>query len=132
MTSNYLTLNPSKTEFLLIGLLQQTSKTVNPSLSNNEFNTRSSLLHIISSTLLNQSTFACSNISNPPALLAELVPLIICAFPFHPFPLGSSLLIVLSPTHPPTYGTLYLQIQDPLLLTHTPPPLSPVLLFSSI
>ena len=33
MSSNYLTLNPSKTEFLLIGLPQQTSKIVNPSLS---------------------------------------------------------------------------------------------------
>ena len=33
MYSNYLTLNPSKTEFLLIGLPQQTSKIVNPSLS---------------------------------------------------------------------------------------------------
>ena len=33
MSSNYLTLNPSQTEFLLIGLPQQTSKTVNPSLS---------------------------------------------------------------------------------------------------
>ena len=32
MSSNYLTLNPSKTEFLLIGLLQQTSTIVNPSL----------------------------------------------------------------------------------------------------
>ena len=32
MSSNYLTLNPSKTEFLLIGLPQQTSKIVNPSL----------------------------------------------------------------------------------------------------
>ena len=33
MSSNYLTLNPSETEFLLIGLPQQTSKIVNPSLS---------------------------------------------------------------------------------------------------
>ena len=33
MSSNYLTLNPSKTEFLLIDLPQQTSKIVNPSLS---------------------------------------------------------------------------------------------------
>ena len=33
MSSNYLTLNPSKTEFLLIGLPQQTSKIVKPSLS---------------------------------------------------------------------------------------------------
>ena len=33
MSSNYLTLNPSKTKFLLIGLTQQTSKIVNPSLS---------------------------------------------------------------------------------------------------
>ena len=33
MSSNYLTLNPSKTEFLLIGLPQQTPKIVNPSLS---------------------------------------------------------------------------------------------------
>ena len=33
MSSNYLTLNPCKTEFLLIGLPQQTSKIVNPSLS---------------------------------------------------------------------------------------------------
>ena len=33
MSSNYLTLNLSKTEFLLIGLPQQTSKIVNPSLS---------------------------------------------------------------------------------------------------
>ena len=33
MSSNYLTLNPSKTEFLVSGFLQQTSKTVNPSLS---------------------------------------------------------------------------------------------------
>ena len=33
MSSNYLTLNPSITEFLLIGLPQQTSKIVNPSLS---------------------------------------------------------------------------------------------------
>ena len=33
MSSNYLTLNPSKTEFLLIGLPQQTSKIVNHSLS---------------------------------------------------------------------------------------------------
>ena len=33
MSSNYLTLNLSQTEFLLIGLPQQTSKTVNPSLS---------------------------------------------------------------------------------------------------
>ena len=33
MSSNYLTLNPSKTEFLLIGRPQQSSKTVNPSLS---------------------------------------------------------------------------------------------------
>ena len=33
MSSNYLTLNPSKTEFLLIGLPQQASKIVNPSLS---------------------------------------------------------------------------------------------------
>ena len=33
MSSNYLTFNPSKTEFLLIGLPQQTSKIVNPSLS---------------------------------------------------------------------------------------------------
>ena len=32
-SSNYLTLNPSKTEFILIGLPQQTSKIVNPSLS---------------------------------------------------------------------------------------------------
>ena len=32
MSSNYLTLKPSKTEFLLIGLPQQTSKIVNPSL----------------------------------------------------------------------------------------------------
>ena len=33
MSSNYLTLNPSKTEFLLIGLPQQISTTVNLSLS---------------------------------------------------------------------------------------------------
>ena len=33
MSSNYLTLNLSKTEFLLIGLPQKTSKIVNPSLS---------------------------------------------------------------------------------------------------
>ena len=33
MSSNYLALNPSKTEFLLIGLPKQTSKIVNPSLS---------------------------------------------------------------------------------------------------
>ena len=33
MSSNYLTLNPSETEFLLIGLPQQTTKIVNPSLS---------------------------------------------------------------------------------------------------
>ena len=33
MSSNYLTLNPSKTEFLLIGLPQQTSNIVNPSFS---------------------------------------------------------------------------------------------------
>ena len=33
MSSNYLTLNPSKTEFLLIGLPQHTSKIVNPSRS---------------------------------------------------------------------------------------------------
>ena len=33
MSSNYITLNPSKTEFLLIGLPQQTSKIVNSSLS---------------------------------------------------------------------------------------------------
>ena len=33
MLSNCLTLNPSKTEFLLIGLPQQTSKIINPSLS---------------------------------------------------------------------------------------------------
>ena len=33
MSSDYLTLNPSKTEFLLIGFPQQTSKIVNPSLS---------------------------------------------------------------------------------------------------
>ena len=33
MSSNYLTLNPSKTEFLLSGLPQQTFKIVNPSLS---------------------------------------------------------------------------------------------------
>ena len=33
MSSNYLTLKSSKTEFLLIGLPQQTSKIVNPSLS---------------------------------------------------------------------------------------------------
>ena len=33
MSSNYLTLNPSKTEFLLIGLPQQTSKIVNSFLS---------------------------------------------------------------------------------------------------
>ena len=33
MSSNFLTLSPSKTEFLLIGLPRQTSKTVNPSLS---------------------------------------------------------------------------------------------------
>ena len=33
MSSNYLTLNPSKTEFLLIGLPQQTCKIVNLSLS---------------------------------------------------------------------------------------------------
>ena len=33
MSSNYLTLNPSISEFLLIGLPQQTSKIVNPSLS---------------------------------------------------------------------------------------------------
>ena len=33
MISNCLTLNPSKSEFLLIGLPQQTSKIVNPSLS---------------------------------------------------------------------------------------------------
>ena len=32
MSSNYLTLNPSQTEFLLISLPQQTSKIVNPSL----------------------------------------------------------------------------------------------------
>ena len=32
MSSNYLTLDPSRTEFLLIGLPQQTSKIVNPSL----------------------------------------------------------------------------------------------------
>ena len=32
MSSNYLTLNPSKTESLLIGLPQQTSKIINPSL----------------------------------------------------------------------------------------------------
>ena len=32
MSSNYFTLNPSKTEILLIGLPQQTSKIVNPSL----------------------------------------------------------------------------------------------------
>ena len=31
-SSNYLTLNPSKTEFLLIGLPQQTSNIINPSL----------------------------------------------------------------------------------------------------
>ena len=33
MSSNYLTLNPSKTEFLLIGLLSKPLKIVNPSLS---------------------------------------------------------------------------------------------------
>ena len=33
MSANYLTLNPSKTDFLLIGLSHQTSKIVNPSLS---------------------------------------------------------------------------------------------------
>ena len=33
MASNYITLNPSKTEFLLIGLPKQTSKILNPSLS---------------------------------------------------------------------------------------------------
>ena len=33
MSSNYLTLNPAKTEFLLIGLPQQTSRIANPSLS---------------------------------------------------------------------------------------------------
>ena len=33
MSCNYLTPNPSKTEFLLIGLPQQTFKIVNPSLS---------------------------------------------------------------------------------------------------
>ena len=32
MFSNYLTVDPSKAEFLLIGLPQQTSKIVNPSL----------------------------------------------------------------------------------------------------
>ena len=34
MSSNYLTLNPFKTEFLLIGLPPQTSKKINPSLNN--------------------------------------------------------------------------------------------------
>ena len=33
MTGNLLSLNPSKTEFMLIGLSQQTTKTFNPSLS---------------------------------------------------------------------------------------------------
>ena len=33
MSSNYLTLNPSKTEFFLTGLPQQTSEIINPSLS---------------------------------------------------------------------------------------------------
>ena len=33
MSSNYFMLNPSKTEFLLIGLLQKTSKIINPSFS---------------------------------------------------------------------------------------------------